>query len=215
MRKKSKHFFIISISMILIYSCNDTSDINDNNKTLSGYLTKIIVDHVVEKREGCKFTTFYFEVILINTTNSNQQIELTPSPDHCERDIKESNIWWVKGTERKPLTLASIKYDTIIIVRTNEQVKINLKGVFRVQGGSLNQIKTIYEEWINSAKIVYQGDNLSIKKAENFELVFLLDDNRVTPDDTIAFNKTVSPPNLKTDTFLDERKIPITEPELY
>lgn len=213
MTKMSKYLF--SFCVVLVFSCNNSSDKNEKaTKALSGSLTKITLDHVIEKREGCRFTTFYFELVLNNKTSESQQVEMPPAPDHCERDISESKIWWVNETEKKPLTLASSKYDKVITVGANEQKKIELKGVFRVWGESLDQISSIYEDWFKSAEIVYHGNKLSIEKAKDFKLVFLLDGQQVTPSDSAAFNKAISSPNLEADTLLDESQVPTTEPEL-
>lgn len=205
---------LILSSLIFLCNCNNHSEENETDKALTGDLTKITLDHVVEKREGCRFTTFYFELILKNKTDREQQIEITPTPDHCERDISESKIWWVKGTEKKPLTLASSKYDKVVTVKANDQEKVELKGVFRVQGENLNQITSIYEDWFESGKVVYQRNEVVIRKAKDFKLVFLLDNEQVTPSDSTAFNKNTPLPSLKADTLLDKSQIPTTEPEL-
>ena len=113
-----------------------------------------------------------------------------------------------------PLVLATSKHDSIIIIEPYKQITIEMRGVFKVSGMSLKQISAIYGDWFKSGEIVYQTDVMPVRRAKDFKYVFLLDNQQVFPNDSIAFNRTLPPPNLKADTLFDESQIPTIEPEL-
>ncbi|GIV44929.1 MAG: hypothetical protein KatS3mg035_2052 [Bacteroidia bacterium] len=199
MKRKTIIDYKVMISILLWViniSCNQKID---KKEKIYGQLNKIIIDHVVEKREGCRFKTIYFEITITNNSKQNKEIELTGSPGFCERSIENTTLWWELNNKRRPLTLANSMKDQIVVIKPNETYSVKLKGIFTVQGLSLNDILILYEDWLENGKIIYQKNNEKIvmNKSQDFEFEFYLDDIKVEPTDTVAFKREIpGPPNI-------------------
>ena len=198
---------------ILFNSCTPTE--NKQGESFDFKIDSINVNHVVAKRNDCRFSTFDFYASLINSTDQSKQLNFTKRENPCERIITGSNLKWVKQEKSKPLVIKLESSSTLFEISANETKRIVLESAFKIEGSSLNQILAKYYDWLKMGKVIYHNnDTVLFKKSTDFKINLYLDDTLITKSDNVRMNKALSKPNtnLNIDSIIGNP--PTKEPEL-
>lgn len=198
---------------LLFHSCRPQE--NEQSKDFVFEIDSVNVNHVVEKRNGCRFSTFDFYASLINSTDQSKQLKFTKKENPCERNIAGSNLKWVQQEINKPLVIKVKSSSALIEIPANETKRIVLESAFNIEGSSLNQILAKYDNWLNTGKVIYHSnDTVVFKKSTDFKINLYLDDTSINKSDSVRMNKTLSKPNtdLNIDSIIGSP--PTKEPEL-
>lgn len=206
--------FIYSCCLIIFMTiCSCT---NRNQRSVGDFntvLNSITINHVVEKREGCRFSLLEFNITIINKTNQTRHFSFEELENVCDRNIVKSNVNWVRQKEKLPLVINNI--ESPITVNKNDSVQINLESAFTVRGTSIKNILSYYEDWFSSGKVIYENTNrITFEKADDFNVILMVDDSIVKLSDTNRLNKSLTypPDSLKIDSVIGE--VPKDEPKL-
>jgi len=199
------------IILISVYSCGHRKQ--EPPSTIDITLNSIKVNHVVEKRNGCRFTQLEFNATIFNSTNQDRHFTFTKLENNCDRNIPKSTVNWVNQGKYLPLVVKDMSPS--ISVYKNDSIRINLRSAFTVGGVSIKNILYHYDDWLAYGKIIYHnGDTITFKKAGHFNVILILDESIVEFSDSISLSKSLSFPldDLNIDSIIGET--PNEEPEL-
>jgi hypothetical protein len=188
---------------LFLSSCDNVKKNVSEKQGIKARIKEVQINHVVEKRKGCRFTKMVFVINIENTSLENQTLKFTPRPDHCEREVETSQLHWLINGEEKQLVTVSLK-DSVVELRPDESREIRLKVLFNVIGRNLKEIEAHYTPWFEAPfeiTYLYKGEKLMIKKSNNFAIKLFLDDTLVTDEDSIKYNLSLGGFSTSIDTL--------------
>ena len=200
----------VYIVFIGVLSCVKTNNKNEKVHYIIGSVDAIKIDHVIEKREGCRFSKVLILIEVENIDSIRRKIMFTPRPDHCESQVDTTNTYWFVWKKKIPLVTDNLN-DTLVELQPNEDRCILFRAMYNFFGGSLRDRVMLYSPWFDDTfKVVYRhgGKEYIFRKSKDFEIQLFLDDTLVSPNDSIRYNKSIpGPPELEKDTLFKPRYI--------
>lgn len=212
-RKVSIFNIFIFLLIVFLFACNNKKNERNNISVINATITEAQVNHVVEKREGCRIPVIYFILNIENISSETQNLNFTYFRDYCEREIETTNIYWLVNENKIPLAVSP--NDSIITVQPHGIKQVELRGMFPLRGMRLRDINSFYSSWFGSPfTINYQNNKTEsvFKKADDFKVDLFLDDTLITPKDSIKYNLSLGGPSSSVDTLKVD--LPTIEPEL-
>src|SRR5690554_1595251 len=193
MMNKHRLIFII---FAFIVSCINQGE--NSLQNLEGEVTGITFDHVINKREGCRFSSIYIHIKLINNTLDEIDLDFTCFKSFCTSTLKVSNLKLIQNEKIIPLALFCKKKHTTILPK--EKVQFKFRAMTVVEGQSLNNIikhnkPLLYKDFL----VLYTLKNKTIKieQSKSFKIKFFLDDQLISINDTLMLNKIPLPPDFE------------------
>lgn len=192
MKNNKTSLFYVTLSSLLgiVFSCTIKADKN----LITGKLKRIDVNHVIESREGCKFTSLQFYTSVSNNSDIPITIGLPYKRNHCDlSDLIKTNINWISNLDTMSFSLSE-KREVKLDLKPNETINLVFKNSFPIQGLSLSQIVNYYK--LDSTPVLFIMNDTMVFEGADVEIKYFLDDSLIQKVDTILFNKEISFPAL-------------------
>jgi hypothetical protein len=184
-----KKLIILSVSLLFLFACA-------NKKIIDSVISTAEIDHVVLKREGCRFSSFFISIEFHNQYASRTKLTFTPLNDPCINDSIYSNLNWKLDNRWVPIVVSP--NDSIVVLEPFESRTIRFKALLNIRGASLKQIQEFYKTSLSKPIEIIQSDSsflLSLSSSSNFKIVLKLDDAIVNQKDSVSYNMTSIPPS--------------------
>ena len=173
-----KHVTVIILSFILT-SCN-----NLNQENIVARIDSIVIDHVVEKRRGCRISKIIFHATIINDSKETCKLDFTKLSDFCDRSIKKSNLNWNYQDSIQPLAIIDSRQ--IIEISSKDSISIEMISAFYLKQTNIKSIMTNYQERIQFGEILFRNENsFEFEITPKTSIVLKLDDLEVNKNDEL------------------------------
>jgi len=207
-----KRLIITLISSQILISCNDINNKNPKVEKVNYKVVEAQLDHVVEKREGCRISVLNFVLSIENASSVTQRIRFPNYSDNCDREIESGNLYW--SVNKNYIRLAAAPSDSLVIIHPFESKRVVVKAMFNLIGNNLHSMVQYYHDWFKmpfSIHCLADEAHIIFRKCNTFEVKLFLDDVLTNSSDSLRYNKTTSGPPIINNIL---PKAPSKEPEL-
>jgi hypothetical protein len=207
--------------IFLYFSCSCSHNNKDTDKQseyLKGEVRELIIEHLVQKANGCRATKISFIIYLKNTSINTINLKNLQTIDACDRKIEKTEIflsldksfkkpkfWEYFHTSNNFCKLAMSSKNPIKLAPL-EQTTQKCYILNRIFGSSLKIIYKNYFDMFNlnfKIIIINKTQKIEFTKSKNFKVVFKLDDSYVDSRDSTKLNtQSFQPPTMFPPTVL-------------
>lgn len=158
-------------------------------------IDSLAINHIQDKREGCKFTTLELYLGIINNCDSPVEVNQTIA-DPCDHPLRQSTVYLRADTGA--LFFVSATSDSIVTVPSKEKRTARQRSGFRVEGWSLESIETRYRLVIGQpvGVLLHGGILIPCTASNTYRVLYLLDDQRVMSQSDPRYRKSLPAPQL-------------------
>lgn len=165
-------------------------------------IDSLVINHIQDQREGCKFTTLELYLGIINNCDSPVVVNQTIT-DPCDRPLHQS-IFYLR-TDTGALFFASATRDSIVTIPSKEKRTARQRSGFRVEGWSLESIEARYRLVIGQpvGVLLHGGTLIPCTASNTYRVLYLLDDQRVISKSDPLYRKSLpTPQRLNVDSII-------------
>jgi len=186
---------IVLMFIVFVSSCKSKDkEVNKEGcSVISGRITDVVVDHVIEYRDWCRFSNIIYYIEVHNTCSDTVKLMINKPDDDCATELDYPNLWYCNKDTSIVLGALNI-LDSVLILDPQEVDTIRVKIMERINGASIKEILVRFDHFISvdfyiKSKGLLNMDTILFEKAPDFKIGYMLDNQFILKDDSVSINK--------------------------
>ena len=179
------------VLLALLCGCGTSESRQNAQGCIECNIDSLVINHVQDSREGCKFTTLDLYLGIAN--NCESPVVVTQSiADPCDRPLHQSRFYLWADTSK--LFFVSATHDSIVAVPSMEKRTTRQRSGFRVEGWSLEAIEKRYRQVVDrpAGEFLHDGIRIPCTASNTYRVLYFLDDQRIKSKSDPRYRKSGS-----------------------